>query len=220
VIRYQLATMARSRAVLAPVAAYLFVLLGVYAYRPNEVDATYAFTAVMMTPVAAWLAASAAFAEPWTQRQIATAAAGGVGPALRGRVSALALVVGVMAAVDVAFPAVFGLFDRHVSIEDLVTAALGHGGCGALGVALGLVAVPPTVRRPPTAFLVIAVYALLAVPLYDLAPVLSPAAWLAAAITDTDPRTVAGPVVLAAVVAVVHAAVVLAAGEALRRRQA
>jgi hypothetical protein len=56
--------MARSRAVLAPVAAYLFVLLGVYAYRPNEVDATYAFTAVAMTPVAAWLAASAAFAEP------------------------------------------------------------------------------------------------------------------------------------------------------------
>jgi hypothetical protein len=134
-----------------------------------------------------------------------------VGPALRGRVAALAQVVGVMAAVDVAFPVVFGLFDRHVSIEDLVTAALGHGGCGALGVALGLVAVPPTVRRPPTAFLVIAVYALLAVPLYDIAPVLSPAAWLAAAITDTDPRTVAGPVVLAAVVAVVQAAVVLAA---------
>lgn len=218
--RYQLAMLARSRAALVPIAAYLFVLLGVYAYRRNEVDASYSVTALLLFPLSAWLAAASAFAEPWTQRQIVAAAAGGPGPALRGRVRALGLVVSVMAVTDVVFPIVARVFDRKVSGEDVITGLLGHLGTGAFGVAVGLVPVPPTVRRPPMAFLAITVYALAAVPLYDLAPVLSPVAWLGAAINDTDARTVAGAVVLATAVAFVHAAAALAVGEGLRRRRA
>ena len=134
----------------------------------------------------AWLAAAAAFAEPLTQQQVAMAAAGGPRRALRGRVLALAGVGAALAFVDVAFPAVFGLFDRTPGLADLGAAALAHVACAALGIGLGLLAAPPAARRPNAAFVVIAVYAVLAVPLYDLAPALSPVAWLAA--TLTTPR--------------------------------
>ena len=77
---------------------------------------------------------------------------------------------------------------------------------------------PPTARRPNAAFVVIVVYAVLAVPLYDLAPVLSPVAWLAATLTDAAPRTLGAAVVLGALAAIVQAVLALAAGEALRRR--
>ena len=217
-IRHQLAVLVRMRAALAPAAAYLFVLLGVYAYRGSGVGSTYAFTALLLCPVVAWLAAAAAFAEPLTQQQVAMAAAGGPRRALRGRVLALAAVGGALAFVDVAFPAVLGLFDRTPGLADLGAAALAHVGCAALGIGLGLLVVPPAARRPNAAFVVIAVYAVLALPLYDLAPALSPVAWLAASLTDAAPRTLGGAVVLGTLVAVGQAGLALAAGDALRRR--
>ena len=215
-IRHQLAILVRTRAALAPAAAYLFVLLGVDAYRGSGVGSTYAFTALLLCPVVAWLAAAAAFAEPLTQQQVAMAAAGGPRRALRGRVLALAAVGGALAFVDVAFPAVLGLFDRTPGLADLGAAALAHVGCAALGIGLGLLVVPPAARRPNAAFVVIAVYAVLAVPLYDLAPALSPVAWLAASLTA--PRTLGAAVVLGTLVAVGQAGLALAAGDALRRR--
>lgn len=217
-IRHQLAVLLRTRAALAPAAAFLFVLLGVYAYRDSGVGPTYAFTALLLCPIVAWLAAAAAFAEPLTQQQVATAAAGGQWRALRGRVLALAGAGVLLAGLDVAFPAVFGLFDRTPALADLAAATLAHVGCAALGVALGLLAVPPSARRPPAAFTVIVVYAVIAVPLYDVAPVLSPVAWLAATLTDAAPRTLGSAVVVGTLAAVVQATLALAAGDALRRR--
>ena len=219
-IALQLAVLVRTRAALAPLAAFVFVLLGVYAYRPNGVGSTYAFTALTLCPVVAWMAAAAAFAEPLTQQQVAMAAAGGPRRALLGRVLALGGVGAVLAAVDVALPAIFGLFDRTPALADLAAAALAHLACAALGVALGLLATPPAARRPPAAFMVIVAYAVLAVPLYDLAPALSPAAWLAATLNDAAPRTLGSAVVLGALAAVVQAGLALAAGDALRRRAA
>jgi hypothetical protein len=218
VIRHQLAVLLRTRAALAPAAAFLFVLLGVYAYRDSGVGPTYAFTALSLCPIVAWLAAAAAFAEPLSQQQVATAAADGPRRALRGRVTALAGAGAALALVDVAFPAIFGLFDRTPALADLAAAALAHAGCAALGFALGLLAVPPAARRPPAAFMFFVAYAVLVVPLYDLAPVLSPAAWLAATLTDAAPRTIGSAVVAGALAAVVQAALALAAGDALRRR--
>ncbi len=217
-IRYQLAVMLRTRAALAPLAAYLLVLLGVYAYRPNEVGPTYAFTALILCPLMAWLASAAAFSEPLTQQQVACAAAGGPARALRGRVMALACVALALGAVDIAAPAALGLFDRTPGAADLASTALAHAGCAVVGIALGLLVAPPTARRPPAAFFVVVAYAVLAVPLYDLAPVLSPVAWLAASASDAAPRTIEGAVVIAALVAGVQATLGVALGEALRRR--
>ncbi len=219
-IRHQLAVLPRTRTALAPVVAFAFVLLGVYAYRPNDVGPTYAVTAIVLCPVAAWLAAAAAFAEPPSHQQMAIAAAGGPGRALRGRVLALAIAVGALGAIDVCFPAIFGLFKPRPVAADLVAAVLAHGACGALGVGLGLLAVPPAARRPPAAFLLVVGYAIVAVPLYDLAPVLSPAAWLAATLTNAAPRALHGAVVVATLAALAQAAIALGTGEALRRRAA
>ena len=219
-IRHQLAVLVRTRAALAPAAAFLIVLLGVYAYRGSGVGSTYAFTALLLCPVMAWLAAAAAFAEPLTQQQVAMAAAGGPRCALRGRVLALAAVGAGLAFVDVAFPALLDLFDRTPGLADLGAAALAHLACATLGIGLGLLVAPPAARRPNAAFVVIVVYAVLAVPLHDLAPVLSPVAWLAATLTDAAPRTLGAAVVLGTLVAVVQAALALVAGEALRRRAA
>ena len=83
-IRHQLAVLLRTRAALAPLATFAFVLLGVYAYRDSGVGPTYAFTALALCPIVAWLAAAAAFAEPLTQQQVAAAAVGGPRRALRG----------------------------------------------------------------------------------------------------------------------------------------
>jgi hypothetical protein len=218
VSRHQLAVLLRTRTALAPIFVFAFVLLGVYAYRPNEVGPTYAVTALVLCPVVAWLAAAAAFAEPPSHQQMVMAAAGGPDRALRGRVVALAAVAGALALADVVLPAVFGLFRPRPVAADLVAGALAHGGCAALGIGLGLLAVPPTARRPPAAFVLVAVYAIVAVPLYDLAPILSPVAWLAATLTNDAPRTVHGAVVIATFAALVQGALALAAGEALRRR--
>ena len=65
-IRHQLAVVVRTRAALAPAAAFLFVLLGVYAYRDSGVGPTYAFTALLLCPTAAWLAA-AGLPTTWTR---------------------------------------------------------------------------------------------------------------------------------------------------------
>ena len=135
------------------------------------------------------MAAAAAFAEPLTQQQVAMAAAGRRRRALLGRVLALGGAGALLAALDVALPAIFGLFDRTPGLAELAAAALAHVACAALGVALGLLATPPAARRPPAAFMVIVVYLVLAVPLYDLAPALSPAAWLAATLNDAAPHT-------------------------------
>jgi hypothetical protein len=219
-IRHQIAVLLRTRAALAPVAAFALVLLGVYAYRPNEVGPTYAVTALILCPIAAWLAAATAFAEPMSHQQMAVAAVGGPGRALRGRVLGLAAVVAVLALLDVFLPAIFGLFKPRPVAADLAAGALAHAACGALGLGLGLLAVPPTARRPPAAFVLIVVYAIVAVPLYNLAPVLSPVAWLAATLTDAAARTVHGAVMIATVAALAQTALALAAGEALRRRAA
>ena len=65
-IRFQLAVLLRTRAALAPAAAFLFVLLGVYAYRDSGVGPTYAFTALSLCPIVAWLAATLTNAAPRT----------------------------------------------------------------------------------------------------------------------------------------------------------
>ena len=140
----------------------------------------------------AWLAAAAAFAEELlSEQQVAMAAAGGPRRALRAdALLALAAVGVLLAFLDVAFPALFGLFDRTPAVADLAAAALAHLGmrrrsgsawaCWWSRPRRGVRTRPswssPSTRCSPC-------------PLYDLAPVLSPVAWLAVTLNDAAPRT-------------------------------
>lgn len=212
-MRYRILLAARSRAALVPAAAWLFVLVGVYAYNENEVRDSYAITALLLCPLTAWLAVALSHAEPAPQREL-LAAASGRGPAATLAVGAAAAgVLGLVAgAVDIVWPVVSGAFDRPVMASDLAVAAVAHGGCAAYGAALGTLASARLVARPGVAFAALAGAAIAAVPLFELAPPLSPAAWTADVLIDGG--TIAGPAVALAL----HAtAVVALAAWALRR---
>jgi hypothetical protein len=178
-LRYDLALLAASRAALAPLTAFLLVLAGVYAYDDSEVRPTYALTALLLTPVASWLALAVAHAEPEPQRQAALVARGSPARLVAGRAAALALVVAALAAVDVALPALLGRFLPAPTASELAAAALAHAAAGTFGVALGLLLGPPQVARRATAFGALVAYAIASVPLLDVLGPLAPPAWLA-----------------------------------------
>jgi hypothetical protein len=210
-IRYRLLLAARSRAALAPVAAWLFVLVGVYAYRPNDVGGSFAVTAFALVPLAAWLAVALSHAEPAPQRELLSAGRTPVA-ALAGGVAATALLALVAGAIDVAWPSLTGAFERDPSATDVAGALAAHAGAAAYGTALGTLASARLIARPGVAFAALVAFAVLAVPRFDVAPVLSPAAWATEALLDE--RSAALPT--AALLA--HAAATVAlAGWALRR---
>jgi hypothetical protein len=141
-LRYRVLLAARSRAALSPAVAWLFVLAGVYAYKPNEVRGSLGVTALLLVPITAWLAVSLSHAEPRPQRELIAAAQG----------------------------------------------------------------------RGPAEALVLAAAAIVSVPLFELDPALSPAAWTADALLNGG--AIAGPAIALAVHAV---AVVALAAVALER---
>jgi hypothetical protein len=212
-LRCRLLLAGRSRAALAPAVAWLFVLFGVYAYHPNEVRGSLGITALLLCPITAWLAVALSHAEPAPQRELLTAAAG------RTPVAALALTGGAIAilgatlgVIDIAWPVVTHAFDRTPTTTDVVVGLLAHAGCAAYGAALGTLVGARVIARPAVAFAILVALAVVSVPLFALAPVLSPAAWTADAMLND--ATIAGPeLALAAHVALVTAL----AAAALRR---
>jgi hypothetical protein len=212
-LHYRIVLAARSRAALAPAAAWLFVLAGVYAYKPNEVRGSLGITALLLVPVTAWLAVTLSHAEPAPQRELLAAAAGrSPAAALALSAGALAVLGAVLGAVDIAWPIAARSFDHHPSAADIATAILAHTGCAAYGAALGTLAGARLVSRPAVAFALLAAFAIVSVPLFELAPALSPAAWTADALLNGG--AIAGPFAALAVHAA--AAVALATG-ALKR---
>jgi hypothetical protein len=177
-LRYRLLLAVRSRAAIAPGVAWLFVLIGVYAYHPNDVRGSMGITALLLCPIAAWLAIALTHAEPAAQRELLTA---GDDPihALARTAAAFAVLGTALGAVDIAWPLVSHAFDRPFTASDLAAGALAHTGCAVYGAALGTLTGARLVARPAVAFAVLAAAAIVAVPLFELAPALSPAAWTA-----------------------------------------
>ena len=188
---------------LPPLAATLFLVIGVYAYRPNEPRATFAVTALMACGLAAWTVGAILAGEPDAQSDMATAALGG--RAARAGLEAVltATAATVLTVVFVAYPLVFvafgadTLFRPHVRAGDVVAAVLAHLCCGVLGGAVGVLFAPPRLTRRATAIaaVVAALLVLVAVSAV-LGPVGGPVA-MAQAMTDARAGTVTGGVLLA-----------------------
>jgi hypothetical protein len=212
-LRYRALLAARSRAALAPAAAWLFVLAGVYAYRPNEVRGSMGITALLLVPITAWLAVALSHAEPAPQREL-LAAAQGRSPAHAVVLAAAAVAVlgAGLGAIDIAWPIAARSFDHHPSAADIATAIAAHAGCAAYGAAVGTLTGARLIARPAVAFAILAAAAIVSVPLFELAPALSPAAWTADALLNGG--EIAGPVLALAVHA---AAAVAVAAVALKR---
>ena len=154
-LRYAALLAARDRGVLAPLLALLLLLLGVYAYRPNDVQGTWALTALLSAPVVAWLRIAVARAEPDAQRLVRVAAAGGRGPARRRDAQVELALAGLVVALLLAYPLATGAFDRPVTAGDLAAAASAHAACALAGAGLGRLASPPVTGRAATSLVLV-----------------------------------------------------------------
>jgi len=216
-LRYLALTAARTRAVLPPLAATLFLVIGVYAYRPNEPRATFAVTALMACGLAAWTVGAVLAGEPEAQADMATAALGGRRARVSLEVGLVAAVAVVVTLVFVAYPLVFvalgadNLFAPPVRSGDVAAGVLGHLCCAAVGGAVGVLFAPPRLTRRATAIasVIAALLALVAVSA-ALGPVGGPVA-VARAETDAHAGTVTGGVLLACASCVLLAAAAVAA---------
>jgi hypothetical protein len=216
-LRYLALTAARTRAVLPPLAAALFLAIGTYAYPENEPGASFAVTALMACGLAAWTVGAVLAGEPEPQHDMATAALGG----RRARTGLEALLVGAVATaltlVFIGWPlslVAVGVpreFKPPVGAGDVVAAVLGHLCCAVLGGAIGVLFAPPRVTRRATAIAAVlgALIALVAAASV-LGPVGGPLAF-ADAEADAASGAVTGAALVGCVSCLVLGAAVLAA---------
>ena len=152
-LRYLARTAARTRAPLAPVAATLLTLIGVYAYRGSEVGPTWGFTALAACGLAAWATGAVLAGEPPAQADMVVAAVGGRGPRARLDAALVAVVAVLLALVFVAVPLLWqavttvDVYDRTPGAGDVIAAVLAHLTAALLGGAVGVVLGPPRVQR-------------------------------------------------------------------------
>jgi hypothetical protein len=203
-LRYLGSTAVRARTPLVPLAAIVFALIGVYAYRRSEPGEAFALTSVLACGLAAWLVAAVLDGEPRAQAEMAVAALGGRTQRTRIDVTLVVAVALLVSVAFVAYPLVLGLavpdvFVPDVRGGDVAAAAVAHGAATLLGGALALLCSPPRVqRRATTAALVACALLVLAA----VGGVAGPVA-VAAAVDDGDP----GGLVVGALGCVVAAAV-------------
>lgn len=224
-MRYLLLTARRTRAPLPALAAMLFALLGVYAYRPNEVGPTWGLTALICSALAAWLVGAVLDGEPGPQADMTNAALGG--RSRRDRLDLL-LVAAVAAGLTVTFvagPLAVGLiltdppvFQRPVQAGDVAAATLAHLSCGALGGAIAVLFAAPRVARRATAVAAVlaTLIGLIAIsgPLRGMGGPLA----VARAMTDAAASAIDGALLLACFSCLVATAIALAAAARWARR--
>jgi hypothetical protein len=224
-LRYLLLTARRTRAPLLALAATLFALLGVYAYRPNEVGATWGLTALICSALAAWLVGAVLDGEPGPQADITNAALGGRSRRDRLDLLLVAAVAAGLTVTFVAYPLALGLiladppvFRRAVQPGDVVAATLAHASCGALGGAIAVLFAAPRVARRATAVAAVltTLLGLIAIsgPLGEMGGPLA----VARAMTDADAGGLDGALLLACLSCLAATAVVLAVAARWARR--
>lgn len=213
----RLAIALAGRRLLAPLTFLAFVLLGVYAYRENGVQGSFAVTALLAALFSAWLVSATEREVGDGAEAILTAAAGGAPAAWRGR---LVLVAGFTLAITVAsllWPTATGAFDRTPGLGDLGAAALAHAACGVLGGCLALLLAPPA--RAATAFAATIGVVLSSLALAGpLGPLAGPGA-VADALASAPDDHVTGTLVVAAAVTLVQAALLAHGSRRLARRR-
>ena len=128
-------------------------MLGVFAYRGNEVGSTWGLTAVLSCALAAWLVGAVLTGEPAAQADMATVALGGRRGRARARARADRARRAALTVAFLAFPLLVSpLGTDRCSIPaalpvDVVAAVLAHLCCAVLGGAIGVLFSPPRLIR-------------------------------------------------------------------------
>ena len=164
-VRYTLADFARSQRYLAPLVAFVAGLAVLYSLRPNPVLSSYAGTAMLLYPLAAWWALALLGAEDETQREITATAGGGLTRLHLAKLASVVLLVVGLALAAVLVPLLLGAFGRTPSPADLLTGLLAQLSCALPGAALGALLSGPVVRRQGYALVLLLLGLLLTVPL-------------------------------------------------------
>ncbi len=197
--RYLLLCATRTRAPLPALAATIFLVLGVFSYRQNEVGATWGLTALLTCGLAAWIAGAVLAGEPAAQADMATAALGGRRSRLVPELLLAAAAAALLAAAFIGWPLALVALGASDELRpaarpgDVAAAVLAHLACGVLGGAIGVLFSPPRLIRRASA--IAAVLAALLV-LAAIGGVAGPVA-VARALHDAEPGTV-GPETLGA----------------------
>ncbi len=108
----QLSLVLSSRRVLAPTTLLIFVVIGVYVYRPNPVQGSFALTAVMSAFFCGWLVAAVERELTPAASAILAVLAGGAVAAWRGRLVLVGIVALVVTIFCLAWPTATGSFSR------------------------------------------------------------------------------------------------------------
>jgi hypothetical protein len=200
----QLALVASSRRVLAPVTLLIFAIVGIYLYRPNPVQGSFEVTAVLTAFFCAWLVASVEREVTPAAGAILTVLAGGAAAAWRGRLLLVAFFTVVITVFCLVWPTATGAFDRPPGAGDLLSAALAHLACGLAGGTLALVLGPPL--RTATAFAIILAVLIASVAAARPLEIVAGPGGVARALANTPDDQVSGTLVTACAIAAVEAA--------------
>jgi hypothetical protein len=223
-LRYLGLTAARTRAVLPPLAATLFAVIGVYAYRENEPRATFAVTALMACGLAAWTVGAVLAGEPDPQAEMASVALGGRSE--RTTLDALLVAAAAIGLTFVFLAYPLGLvavgvpdeFKPAVTGADVAAGVLAHLCCAALGGTVGVLFAPPRLTRRATAIAaVLATLLVLVAVAAVVGPVGGPVA-VAQALSDAKDHPIDGAVLVACLSCLVLAGAALTAADRWARR--
>jgi hypothetical protein len=145
VARYTAADVLRSQRYLLPLLAYAAVLGVLYGGDPGPAPGPWAASALVLYPMAAWLAVVVANSESPEQRPVTVAAAGGFAPVTAATLLVALAGAFVMAAVPVLVPLVVVRYPYAGPV--VLVGAFAHVACATTGIAVGLLCARPLVRR-------------------------------------------------------------------------
>lgn len=140
------------RRALVPLTLLAFAVIGVFSYRPNPVQGSWAVTAVLSAAFCAWLVITVEHEVGSSADAIFTVLAGGAARAWRGRLALVAMVATAVTLVFLAYPLVWStwadkVFAREPGVADVAAAALAHLACGAAGGGRTVLACAVTVAQ-------------------------------------------------------------------------
>ncbi|CAI6085270.1 hypothetical protein [Cohnella sp. JJ-181] len=137
-IGYHLAYYTRSYRYVAPVIAYVGFLLFIYTLTPNPVMESYAFSAVWLFVVSAWIAFGFADLEPGAQQPVTALHAGSANNYHLSKLLLMTFVGLLLALFAVLYPALAGKFERAPAAGEWIAALFAHAGLFVLGMGISL----------------------------------------------------------------------------------
>ena len=132
---------------LGPMLLFGIALFFIYSVVPNPVMPSYSLTATLTFLVASWLGFGYVDAEDETQQMIGTLHAGGQTKYYAARAAVIAVWIACLAVIAVAYPILFGKFDRRPETAEALISLSGHAGLGMLGAAVSYLFTCKLVRK-------------------------------------------------------------------------